>query len=102
MCYSMQKRHTMSIRYDVYSKLCNVGKFGESLSDVLDRVLNSMPKTKMGEISDSDDHIVTHFLYGNIESNEHSLCEVHGKVSTYCFIVIVNSTKKTKTNFDKP
>lgn len=56
MCYSMQKRHTMSIRYDVYSKLCNVGKFGESLSDVLDRVLNSMPKTKMGEISDSDDN----------------------------------------------
>lgn len=37
----MQKRHTVSIRHDLYTQLQNYGKFGESFSDLLSRILNS-------------------------------------------------------------
>jgi len=37
----MHKRHTVSIRHDLYTQLQNHGKFGESFSDLLSRMLNS-------------------------------------------------------------
>lgn len=36
----MLKRHTVSIRHDVYAQLQNHGKFGESFSDLLSRILD--------------------------------------------------------------
>lgn len=41
----MNKRSTISIRYEVYSMLRDIGKFGESFSDVLERLLTQY-KTK--------------------------------------------------------
>jgi predicted CopG family antitoxin len=37
----MSKRHTVSIRDNVYTELLGYGKFGESFSDVIDRLLRS-------------------------------------------------------------
>jgi predicted CopG family antitoxin len=36
----MFKRHTVSIRHEVYAQLQNHGKFGESFSDLLSRILD--------------------------------------------------------------
>ena len=36
----MHKRHTVSIRHDLYTQLQNHGKFGESFSDLLSRILD--------------------------------------------------------------
>jgi predicted CopG family antitoxin len=37
----MSKRHTVSIRDNVYTELLEYGKFGESFSDVINRLLRS-------------------------------------------------------------
>jgi predicted CopG family antitoxin len=37
----MSKRHTLSIRHNVYEDLLECGKFGESFSDVITRLLRS-------------------------------------------------------------
>lgn len=37
----MSNRHTISIRHNVYEKLLEYGKFGESFSDLLTRILKS-------------------------------------------------------------
>jgi predicted CopG family antitoxin len=37
----MSNRHTISIRQIVYTKLLEYGKFGESFSDLLSRILKS-------------------------------------------------------------
>ena len=37
----MSKRHTVSIRDNVYTELLGCGKFGESFSDVINRLLRS-------------------------------------------------------------
>ncbi|MGA7900648.1 MAG: hypothetical protein WCA39_17510 [Nitrososphaeraceae archaeon] len=36
----MKKRHTVSIRYELYEQLQNHGRFGETFSDLLYRILN--------------------------------------------------------------
>jgi predicted CopG family antitoxin len=36
----LHKRHTVSIRHDLYTQLQNHGKFGESFSDLLSRILD--------------------------------------------------------------
>ncbi|GEM_PF-2001839 len=36
----MSKRHTVSTRHEVYTQLQNHGKFGESFSDLLSRILD--------------------------------------------------------------
>jgi predicted CopG family antitoxin len=36
----MSKRHTISINYDVYTRLKSQGEFGESFTDVISRLLN--------------------------------------------------------------
>jgi predicted CopG family antitoxin len=38
--YSLNKRHTISVNYDVYARLRNEGKFGESFSSVVSRLLD--------------------------------------------------------------
>ena len=37
----MSRRHTVSIRDNVYTELLRYGKFGESFSDVINRLLRS-------------------------------------------------------------
>jgi predicted CopG family antitoxin len=37
----MSRRHTVSIRDNVYAELLEYGKFGESFSDVINRLLRS-------------------------------------------------------------
>jgi predicted CopG family antitoxin len=36
----LNKRHTVSINYDVYARLTNQGKFGESSSSLISRLLD--------------------------------------------------------------
>jgi predicted CopG family antitoxin len=43
--YSMTKRHTISINYNVYTRLRNQGKFGESFTDVIERILNFVERS---------------------------------------------------------
>jgi predicted CopG family antitoxin len=38
----MSKRHTVSIRHSTYEELKSAGKFGESFSDLLSRLLNEL------------------------------------------------------------
>ena len=40
--YSTDKRHTISVNTGVYTKLRQLGAFGESFSDVLERILSSI------------------------------------------------------------
>ena len=42
--YSMAKRHTISITCDVYTRLRNKGRFGESFTDVILHLLNVVEK----------------------------------------------------------
>jgi len=37
----MSRRHTVSIRDNVYTELLEYGKFGESFSDVINRLMKS-------------------------------------------------------------
>ncbi|MGH9924996.1 MAG: antitoxin VapB family protein [Nitrososphaeraceae archaeon] len=48
----MSKRHTVSIRDKVYVELLEHGKFGESFSDVINRLLISSATS----MHDEDDH----------------------------------------------
>jgi predicted CopG family antitoxin len=38
----MSRRHTVSIRHNTYEDLKSAGKFGESFSDLLSRLLNEL------------------------------------------------------------
>jgi len=38
----MSKRHTVSIRHSTYEELKSAGKFGESFSDLLSRILDEL------------------------------------------------------------
>jgi predicted CopG family antitoxin len=38
----MSNRHTVSIRNDVYAKLLEYGKFGDSFSSLIMRILNQL------------------------------------------------------------
>ncbi|HEY9387195.1 MAG TPA: antitoxin VapB family protein [Nitrososphaeraceae archaeon] len=40
----MYKRITVGLRQDVYTKLRNKGKFGESFSELIGRLLNEIDK----------------------------------------------------------
>lgn len=54
----MHKRHTVSIRHDLYTQLQNHGKFGESFSDLLSRILDCYDtehKTKLLTTEDNGD-----------------------------------------------
>ena len=42
----MSKRYPISVRAKVYTRLKELGRFGESFSDVLERILNSIPDNK--------------------------------------------------------
>lgn len=41
-CYSMSKRHSISIDINVYERLRSIGRFGESHTDVISRLLNQV------------------------------------------------------------
>jgi len=42
----MYKRYPISVRAKVYTRLREIGRFGEPSSDVLERILNSIPEIK--------------------------------------------------------
>jgi predicted CopG family antitoxin len=44
----MKKRHTISIDYEVYAKLKMQGKFGESFTDLILRLVNSAESKSAG------------------------------------------------------
>jgi|SRR5215469_11137245 len=48
---NMPKRHTLSIRDPIYEQLKNKGKFGESFSDLLSRLLNESSERDGGNLA---------------------------------------------------
>ena len=42
----MYKRYPISVRAKVYTRIKEIGRFGESFSDVIERILNSVPEIK--------------------------------------------------------
>lgn len=42
----MNKRINIGVNRDVYERLAKLGKFGESYSDVINRILNELEKKK--------------------------------------------------------
>lgn len=46
----MSERHTISVNDKVYNRLRNLGIFGESFNDILERLLKTIPySTTQGE-----------------------------------------------------
>jgi predicted CopG family antitoxin len=44
--YDMYKRITVGLRYDIYNRLRDKGKFGESFSDLINRLLTEIETIK--------------------------------------------------------
>lgn len=50
----MYKRYPISVRAKVYTRIRDVGKFGESFNDVLERILDSIPEIKRQNDQDEE------------------------------------------------
>ncbi len=50
--HSMKERHTITINRDAYIKLKRKGRFGESFSDLLLRLLSDFDNSKQGDSTD--------------------------------------------------
>ena len=71
----MSKRYPISVRAKVYTRLKELGRFGESFSDVLNEfsILYLIIKRWNSLIVTSSNHFS--FTAKRCKSNEHSLCE---------------------------
>jgi predicted CopG family antitoxin len=52
----MSKRHSISIQSNIYTRLIQHGQFGESFSDLLNRLLNDVEGKKSGSVNLGEDY----------------------------------------------
>lgn len=52
----MGKRHSISIQSNIYTRLIQHGQFGESFSELLDRLLTDVEGKKSGSVNPGEDY----------------------------------------------
>ena len=70
----MYKRYPISVCAKVYTKIKEIGRFGESFSDVIERILNSVPEIK-GQKTKMKPTNQFSFTGQRCKNDEHNLCQ---------------------------
>ena len=71
---SSDKRCTILLKEDVYKRLKTKGKFGESFSDLVTRILDNLDKVHRGKIEMTPSDTVIDILSRDCKYNKHRTC----------------------------